>query len=199
MPRMLLCAAVGLALSLCWATPASAQWIKLPKTKNTPFDPGTWNPIPKGKGGNSDVSHFAVITPARIEEDGRVIGDSSQGGRVIGQAFIVHEGGRAYWIWNVPPGVTTGTGSQQLRRRAPQHDQPGDEQASSAVLPPVVDGGTIVMPPKPKPNPSPVQPPPNQTVAPTPNDSVPKDPWFELGRSIRKAIDAEVRKNQGGE
>lgn len=141
MPRMLLCAVLGLALSLCWAIPASAQLIKLPKTKNTPFDPGTWNPIPKGKGGNSDVSGLTVITPAHIKEDGRVIGFSSKTGsgqRVVGQAFIVHEGGKAFWVWNAPPGEATGTDSRQLRRRAPQHDQPGADQASSAVVPPVV-------------------------------------------------------------
>jgi hypothetical protein len=197
MPRMLLCAAIGLALSLCWGTHASAQWIKLPKTKNTPFDPGTWNPIPKGKKDNSNVSGFAVMTPAHIADDGRIIGPTSntaQASKVIGQATLVYEGKQAYWSWTGPTEVG-GRSVKELRRRAPQHDQASIGEASSAV----VDGNQIVTPSKPQPNPSPVQPPPNQTVSPTPTDSAPKDPWFELGRSIRKVIDAEVQKNQGGE
>ncbi len=169
----------AVVLSLWSFETATAQIIKLPKTKNTPFDPGTWNPIKKG-GNKGNVSGLTVMTPAQITNDGRVLGPTSRSDfkpEHLGQATLVYEGRQAYWTWNGRHGP--------LRQRARDYDN---------IL--VVDEGGVIETPQSKPIPT------NNNGfnnnGSNNNGNAQQDPWFELGRAIRNAIEAETRRNQGG-
>jgi hypothetical protein len=187
MKKLVIVLVAVMTLPVCGMNPASAKWP--PKLKNTPFDAGTWNPIKKG-GNKGNVSGLTVMTPAHIQSDGRVLGPTSRSDQradVLGQATIAYEGRQAYWTWNGQHGP--------LRSRATQYDNTVD------------DGGVIEMPPKKPTNNNGF----NNNGFNTNNNNNngfntnnngfnnngPRDPWYEAGREIGKAIRAEIERNQG--
>jgi len=195
MKKLVIVLVAVMTLPVCGMNPASAKWP--PKLKNTPFDAGTWNPIKKG-GNKGNVSGLTVMTPARITSDGTVLAGKSrsdQRSEVIGKAQLVYEGHQAYWTWT---GNTVTEGVRTLRERAPKHDQ-------HVLIPD--DGGVIEMRPKKPTNNNGF----NNNGFNTSNNNNngfntnnngfnndgPRDPWYEAGREIGKAIRAEIERNQG--